>query len=65
MVKNNRKRQRILYLKKENEVKDFFIKELFLIITKNKIKIHDDLMKKINFLYGGNSNGTEEKRNGA
>lgn len=48
MKKNGLK---ITRLKKEIEVKDFIIKELIVIITKNKIKVPDTLMKNIKLLY--------------
>lgn len=45
------KGEKITKLKKEIEVKDFLIKELMLVITKNKLKLPDHLLRNIILLY--------------
>lgn len=53
MVKKKNKKEKILKLKKEIEIKDFIIKELLKIITENEVIVREDLLKNINFLYKG------------
>lgn len=49
MSKNNK--EKITKLRLKNEIKDFLIKELLVIITNNKIKVPESLIKKINILF--------------
>ena len=53
MVKKDKKRQKITRLKKEIEVKDFIITELLKIVTANKIKLPENLIKNLQKLFGG------------
>jgi len=55
-LKNNS--NRITKLKKEIEIKDFIIKELMQVITENKIKVPDTLLRSLILLY---SSGEEKK----
>ena len=48
-----RKKQKVTRLKKEIEVKDFIIKELLVIVTKNKITLPENLIKNIDILFAG------------
>lgn len=60
MVNKYRKKARIELLKKEILVKNFIIKQLLVIITKNNLKLPDSLLKAIEILYGGENGKKEE-----
>jgi hypothetical protein len=50
------KKEKITKLKTEIKIKDFIIKELMTIITNNKIKLPEKLLKNIYYLYTGENN---------
>jgi hypothetical protein len=61
-MQKNRKREKIRFLKKEIQIKDFIIQELLKIITQHKIKVPSPLLKNIIYLYQGLNN--VEQRSG-
>ena len=59
-----RKKQKVTRLNKEIEVKNFIIKELLMIVSKNKIILPENLIKNIELLFAGEKKNETNTNNG-